>query len=300
MKCIVTGGAGFIGSHIVDELIQLGNEVIVIDNETSDAHEKPYYNSAAKYFKYDICDTELIRPLFEGVDTVFHLAAESRIQPCIKNPCLATMTNTFGTASVLQCAREMSVRRVVYSSTSAAYGLNTSSPNMEIHSEDCLNPYSVSKVAGEKLCKMYSDLYGLETIVFRYFNVYGERQPTRGQYAPVIGIFQRQLKEQKPLTLVPDGQQRRDFVHVSDVVNANILASTVSLQHTDFVKYGDIFNIGSGENYSVQQIADMISFNQVFVEPREGEAKTTLACIHRAETYLGWKPKVNLKDWLLK
>ena len=124
---------------------------------------------------------------------------------------------------------------------------------------------------------MYSDLYGLETIVFRYFNVYGERQPTRGQYAPVIGNFQRQFKEQKPLTLVPDGQQRRDFVHVSDVVNT-ILASTVSLQDTDFVKYGDVFNIiGSGENYSVQQIADMISFNQVFVEPREERQKQHLA-----------------------
>jgi UDP-glucose 4-epimerase len=298
MKYLVTGGCGFIGSHIVDSLVAAGHGVVIIDNESSDSHEYFNYNDKARYHKLDICDYDSIKHLFENVDTVFHLAAESRIQPSIENPMKAISTNVYGTCSVLQAAREFGVRRVVYSSTSSAYGLSVSSPNKETDLEDCLNPYSVSKVSGEKLCKMYSDLYGLETIVLRYFNVYGERQPTKGQYSPVTGVFLRQFKQGEPLTIVGDGTQRRDFIHVSDVVGANILASSVSLSSSETVKYGDVFNIGLGENYSVKEIADMISENQIFIDQRKGEAKETLADIHRAKQYLGWKPKVKLKFWI--
>ena len=230
MKYLVTGGAGFIGSNIVDRLVSAGHGVVVIDNESSDAHDYFYYNDKAKYYKHDICDHDKIKHLFKGVDTVFHCAAEARIQPAIKNPLLAVKTNSYGTCSVLQAARDMGVRRVVYSSTSSAYGLINEVPQVETQPDDCLNPYSVSKVSGEKLCKMYSDLFGLETVIFRYFNVYGERQPLRGQYAPVVGLFLEQMKKGEPLTIVPDGEQRRDFTHVSDVVSANILASTVKLE----------------------------------------------------------------------
>ncbi|MAL45663.1 NAD-dependent epimerase/dehydratase family protein [Hyphomonas sp.] len=293
MKYLVTGGAGFIGSNIVNSLVDAGHGVVVIDNESSDFHEYFHYNDRAKYHKHDICDYDKIKYLFEGVDTVFHCAAEARIQPAIINPLKAVMTNSYGTCSVLQAAREAGVRRVVYSSTSSAYGLVNEIPNVETQPEDCLNPYSVSKVSGEKLCKMYSDLFGLETVVFRYFNVYGKNQPTRGQYAPVIGLFLKQAKENKPLTIVPDGEQRRDFTHVSDVVSANILASTVKME-----KYGQVFNIGTGINYSVNELTNFISKDTVMIDPRIGESRETLANINKAKTVLGWKPKVILEQWI--
>ena len=295
-KYIVTGGSGFIGSHIVDAYASGDSQVIVIDNESSEAHENFYYNESdnVEYYKLDINDYDEILPLFDGVDTVFHCAAESRIQPCIVNPLGAVKTNTYGTCSVLQASREKSVRRVVYSSTSSAYGLINDVPNVETQPDDCLNPYSVSKVSGEKLCKMYSDLYGLETVVFRYFNVYGERQPIRGQYAPVVGRFLKQYEEGKPLTIVPDGEQRRDYTHVSDVVSANILASTVKLE-----SYGQVFNVGTGTNYSVNELADMISTNTTMIEPRLGEARVTLANIDKIKKVLGWNPKIRLEDWVL-
>ena len=222
MKSLVTGGAGFIGSHIVDKLIELGHEVVVIDNESAQSNEEFYWNNKAQNYKYDIRDYEKTRPLYDDVDYVFHLAAESRIQPAIENPINAVSLNCVGTCTVLQCSREADVKRVIYSSTSSGYGFNEP-PNHENQPDDCLNPYSVSKVAGEKLCKMYTELFGLKTIIFRYFNVYGERSPIRGQYAPVIGIFLRQKRDGESLTIVGDGEQRRDFTHVSDVVQANIL-----------------------------------------------------------------------------
>ncbi len=294
MKYIVTGGAGFIGSHIVDRLVSEGNEVVVIDDESSESHDQFYHNDSAKYYQYDIANHKVwLTALFEDVDTVFHLAAESRIQPAILNPLKAVETNVLGTCSVLQAARENNVRRVVYSSTSSAYGFN-SIPNEETQNDDCLNPYSVSKVSGEKLCKMYYDLFGVETITFRYFNVYGERQPLRGQYAPVIGKFLRQKKNNEPLTIVPDGEQRRDFTHVSDVVGANILASKVNLG-TD---YGGVYNIGTGKNYSINEVADMISDKKVFIEKRPGEIRASLSNINKAKSVLNWEPKVKLKKWI--
>jgi len=295
MKSLVTGGAGFIGSNLVDKLLALGHEVIVIDNEYSDAHDQFYWNDKAQNYKFDICDYENTRPLYDGVDYVFHFAAEARIQPAVKNPIKAVQINAVGTCTVLQCAREAGVKRVMYSSTSSAYGLANEPPNVETQPEDCLNPYSVSKVAGEKLCKMYSDLFGLPTVIFRYFNVYGERQPLKGQYAPVIGIFLRQKAAGEPLTIVGDGEQRRDFTHVSDVCNANILAATTDVSEDAF---GQVYNIGCGMNYSVNQIADMISDNQVNIPERLGESRVTKANSGRMRETFGWKPQVNLSDWI--
>ena len=195
---------------------------------------------------------------------------------------------------MLQCAREAGVKKVIYSSTSSGYGFNEP-PNHENQPDDCLNPYSVSKVAGEKLCKMYNDLFGLKTIIFRYFNVYGERQPIKGQYAPVIGIFLRQRKDGEPLTIVNDGEQRRDFTHVSDVVQANILAAT---KDVDDEFYGELYNVGNGINYSINEIANVISENQINIPPRIGESRTTLANNGKLRTIFGWRPQVNLMDWI--
>jgi UDP-glucose 4-epimerase len=294
MKSLVTGGAGFIGSNLVDRLLELGHEVVVIDNEYSDAHEQFYWNPKAQNYKYDIRDYENTRQLYDGVDYVFHIAAEARIQPAILNPIEAVSINSVGTCTVLQCAREAGVKRVVYSSTSSGYGMNQS-PNVETQSDDCLNPYSVSKVNGEKLCKMYTSLYGLPTILFRYFNVYGERQPLKGQYAPVVGIFLRQRAVGEPLTIVGDGNQRRDFTHVRDVVQANILAAT---KEVDSDAFGQLYNVGTGNNYSINQIARMISDNTINIAPRPGESRVTLANNQKLRRTFGWEPTIKLDDWI--
>ena len=292
-KSLVTGGAGFIGSNLVDQLLKIGHQVIVIDNEYSDAHEQFYYNDNAEYHNYDIRDAAT-RSLYDNVDYVFHIAAEARIGPSIENPIEAVSINSVGTCTVLQYAREAGVKRVVYSSTSSAYGLQEP-PHVEALPDDCLNPYSVSKVNGEKLCTMYTNLFGLETIIFRYFNVYGNRQPLKGQYAPVIGIFLRQLDREEQLTIVGDGEQRRDFVNVLDVVNANILAATKKLDKDAF---GQVYNVGTGKNYSVNEIASFISDNTINIDARPGEANITLAHISRIQGTLGWEPTIKVEDWI--
>ena len=160
-----------------------------------------------------------------------------------------------------------------------------------------MNPYSASKVAAEKFCKMYSDLYGLETVVLRYFNVFGERSPRRGQYAPVIGIFDRQRLSGEALTIVGDGTQRRDFIYVGDVAKANLIAAEATL---DKKYFGQVFNIGSGINYSVQEIANAISDNQTYIPKREGEMETTWSNIEKASEILSWKPEVDVLEWIKK
>ena len=294
MKSLVTGGAGFIGSNLVNKLIEMGHEVVVIDNESAESNEEFYWNDKAQNYKQDIRDYENTRSLYDGVDYVFHIAAEARIQPAILNPIEAVSVNCVGTVTVLQCAREAGVQKVIYSSTSSGYGFNES-PNNEDQRDDCLNPYSVSKVSGEKLCKMYNDLFGLKTVFFRYFNVYGERQPIKGQYAPVIGIFLRQRGDGEALTIVGDGEQRRDFTHVSDVVSANVLAATVEV---DDSSYGQLYNVGNGVNYSINEIADVISDNQMTIPPRIGESRVTLANNTKLKETFGWNPKVNLMEWI--
>ena len=293
MKCLITGGAGFIGSHIVDALIEKGHEVVVIDNESSEVHDHFYFNDKATYHKLDIADYQATRSVYDGVDYVFHCAAESRIQPAILNPLLAIRTNTLGTGTVLQCSREAGVKKVMYSSTSSGYGLVNEPPLEETMPDDCLNPYSVSKVSGEKLCKMYNDLFGVKTVIFRYFNVYGHREPLKGPYAPVVGLFLRQHRAGQPLTIVPDGTQRRDFTHVEDVVQANLLAMEVDHEH-----YGEVFNVGTGTNHSVLELAAMISDNTVEVEARIGEAYITLANNQKICDVLGWAPTKHIGDYV--
>jgi len=294
MKSLVTGGAGFIGSHIVDKLLEMGHEVICYDNESAESNEEFYWNDKADNIKGDIRDYHLLKDVMRGVDYVFHLAAESRIQPAILNPIEAVSVNCVGTVTVLQCAREAGVKKVIYSSTSSGYGYNQP-PNEETQKDDCLNPYSVSKVNGEKLCSMYTNLFGLDTVIFRYFNVYGERQPLKGQYAPVVGIFLRQRAAGEPLTIVGDGEQRRDFTYVGDVVNANIMAA---IGNPEEEAYGQVYNIGNGVNYSVNEVAAMISDNTTNIPPRIGESRVTCANNEKMYNTFGWRPKVKLQDWI--
>ena len=290
---IVTGGAGFIGSHIVEKLKRLEHMVVVIDNEYSD-NDNFHWRKDTLNVNIDITDYKALKKAFTGADYVFHLAAEARIGPAIENPVNALNINTIGTCNVLQCAREVGAKKVLYSSTSSGYGLNEA-PNIETQPDDCLNPYSVSKIAGEKLCKMYTDLYGLNTIIFRYFNVFGERAPRKGQYAPVTGIFLRQKAAGEPLTIVGDGEQRRDYIYVKDVANANVMAA---ISNPDEDAYGQVYNVGSGKNYSVNEIASFISDDTINITPRIGEARNSLANIDKIKKTFAWKPEVDVEQWI--
>ena len=290
---IVTGGAGFIGSHIVEKLKRLDHMVVVIDNEYSD-NDNFHWRKDTLNVNIDITDYKALKKAFTGADYIFHLAAEARIGPAIENPLNALNINTMGTCNVLQCAREVGAKKVLYSSTSSGYGLNEA-PNIETQPDDCLNPYSVSKIAGEKLCKMYTDLYGLNTIIFRYFNVFGERAPRKGQYAPVTGIFLRQKAAGEPLTIVGDGEQRRDYIYVEDVANANVMAA---ISNPDDDAYGQVYNVGSGKNYSVNEIASFISDDTINIPPRIGEARNSLANIDKIKRTFAWKPEVDVEQWI--
>ena len=288
---IVTGGAGFIGSHIVEKLLKLEHMVVVVDNEYSD-NDNFHWRKDTLNVNIDITDYKALKKAFTGADYIFHCAAEARIGPAIENPINALNINTIGTCNVLQCAREVKAKKVLYSSTSSGYGLNEA-PNVETQPDDCLNPYSVSKIAGEKLCKMYTDLYGLNTIIFRYFNVFGERAPRKGQYAPVTGIFLRQKAAGEPLTIVGDGEQRRDYIYVKDVANANIMAA---ISNPDDDAYGQVYNVGSGKNYSVNEIASFISDDTINIPPRIGEARNSLANIDKIQKTFAWKQEGDVEQ----
>ncbi len=290
MKALVTGGAGFIGSHIVDSLISKGHKVTCIDDCSAPQNSQFYWNSSAKNYHTDI-RAEDISGLYDGIDVVFHLAARSRIQPTISNPAESFLVNVIGTHCVLENARRAGVKRVVYSASSSYYGQKNSTPFNELQPSGCTTPYSLSKWQGEQICDLYTRLYGLSTVSLRYFNVYGPREPLKGEYAPVMGLFKRQKDSGLPMTIVGDGNQRRDFTHVSDVVEANLLAAE-RLNVTGPV------NVGTGRNYSINDLAVMIGGDRLYVADRIGETRETLANNARAMQELGWNPKVNLEDYL--
>lgn len=295
---IVTGGKGFIGSHLVDKLINKGHSVIVIDNESAQSNERFYINDNAMNTDFDINNYEEIEPLFHDIDVVFHLASEARLQPSIGNPLLTIQTNYQGTANVLEASRKNKIKRVIFSSTSSAYGRKNSPPLREDMIPDCLTPYSTSKVSAENLCKLYYELYGLETVILRYFNVYGERQPIKGPYAPIIGKFLKQWMYHKPMTIVGDGSKRRDYTYIKDVINANILA----MKRDSNRMLGEVFNVGTGKNYSILEVAKIIQPDDPtayrFVDDRPAESQETLADNTKIKEILGWYPTMTLEKWI--
>jgi len=290
-KYIITGGAGFIGSHIVDMLIGRGDEVHVVDNFSTGKRER--VNPKAVIHEVDIRDFEKLVLIFRGADGVFHTAAQPRMQLSIREPRLTNDINITGTLNVLLAARDAGVKRVVYSASSSAYGHRIEMPLHEDMPPLPVIPYAIQKHVGERYCEMVSRFYGLETVSLRYFNVYGPRQTTDadGPYATVIGIFLGEREKGLPMTIVPDGNQRRDFTHVTDVARANILAMESSK-----VGKGEIINIGCGKNYSMLEVADMIGGPKIFAEPRQGEARETLANNRRAKEVLGWEPEVSFEE----
>ena len=259
-KYLVTGGAGFIGSNLVDELIKLGNEVVVLDNLSTGKKEN--LNPRAKFIKADIRNLEEIRPAFEGINGVFHLAAMPRVQFSIENPAETNEVNVNGVLNVLIASRDAKVKRAVYSASSSVYGNTEVLPTNENIKPNSMSPYGLQKYIGEEYCRLFSLIYGLETVSLRYFNVYGWRMADSGAYLTVIKVFLNQKAAGKPLTITGDGNQTRDFTHIRDVARANILA----MQSLNIGK-GEAINIGAGKNYSVNQIADLIGGEKKYIEP---------------------------------
>jgi UDP-glucose 4-epimerase len=290
MRALVTGAAGFIGSHIVDALISRGDEVVCIDDQSAPQNETFYWNQKALNIIDDIRDVNL-RKYYVNVDVVFHLAARSRIQPAVNNPSECFSVNVLGTQEVLEASRISGVKRVVYSASSSYYGHASRPPFVEYAPKGCATPYSLSKWQGEEVCDLYTKLYGLSTVSLRYFNVYGPREPLKGEYAPVMGLFKRQKDAGQPMTIVGNGNQRRDFTHIDDVVEANLLAA-------EKIKVTGPINIGTGRNYSINELAVMIGGDRLYVSERVGETRETLANNMRAREELGWNPKIVLEQYL--
>ena len=293
-KAVVTGGAGFIGSTMTDRLIREGYHVLVIDNLSTGKAEN--VNNLAEFHRKDLAEIDIheLTVLFGGADVVFHFAALARVQPSIEDPITFNTANVQGTLKVLLAAHRAKVRRVVYSASSSAYGNTDIFPTPETHGTNPLSPYGLQKLIGEQYCKMFSEVYGLDTVSLRYFNVYGERMSTEGAYCLVMGIFAKQLLNKQPLTITNDGNQRRDFTYVDDVVEANWLAANYSESLN-----GEVFNIGNGSNYSVNEVADMMGGEKTFGNPRI-EPFATLADNSKAKEILGWIPKGYLPTWIEK
>jgi UDP-glucose 4-epimerase len=284
-KVIVTGGAGFIGSHIVDKLISLGIEVIVLDNLSSGKKEN--INPKATFMQ---CDISTDRPLFDNVDTVFHLAATPQVQYSIENP--TDNNNVDSLINMLSISKKSGIKRFIFTSSSSVYGNPKHTPINENHPLNPLSPYALHKLIGEQYCKLYSEIYELDTVCLRYFNAYGDRMPNKGAYRSVISIFKEQYKNNEPLNIVNDGNQRRDFVHVDDIVEANILCAT---REKGFK--GDVFNVGTNKAYTVNEIADMFGGEKKYGEKRI-EPKDSIAENAKIRLDLDWESYGNLEEWV--
>src|SRR3989344_3059844 len=288
-KTVVTGGAGFIGSHIVDALVERGDEVHVVDNFAAGKREDRI-NPEATYHEVDIRDFNTLAPIVAGAGCVFHEAALPRVQFSIENPELTFSVNAGGTISVLRAAHEGGVKRVIYAASSSAYGDQETLPLSESLPAQPKSPYGLQKYVGELSCRLWRDLYGLPSVSLRYFNAYGPKFDPDGAYALVIGKFFKQKKEGVPLTITGDGTPTRDYTHVRDIVRANLLAA-----ESTQVGKGEVINIGAGRNVSVNDLAAMIGGPRAYVEARLEPAHTP-ADNSLARKLLEWEPTTRLEE----
>ncbi len=295
MKSLVTGGCGFIGSHIVDRLLAEGHEVIVIDNcstgrlENLD-HQKG--NAKLKIVQADICDYATIAPLFAGVDWVFHLAALADIVPSIQKPQEYFHSNVDGTFSVLQAATAADVKRFLYAASSSCYGIPDKYPTDEKAEIRPEYPYALTKRLGEELALHWAKVYKLPVVSLCLFNVYGPRSRTSGTYGAVFGVFLGQKLAGKPFTVVGTGEQTRDFTYVTDIVDAFITAAKSDVA-------GERFNVGSEHTYSVNRLVELLGGTEdtiVHIPKRPGEPDCTWADTTKINTLLNWRPKVTLEE----
>mgnify|MGYP003136895258 CR=1 FL=1 len=287
MKCIVTGGAGFIGSEIVKTLLKEGHEVIVLDNfSTGKRTNLP--EEGVTIFNVDISKElpYMYTRRLTGCDAMFHLAALTKVEPSIHNPIENHHVNITGTLHMLQLCKTLDIKRFVLSSSCSVYGQANNFPTLETEMAKPLSPYALSKLTGEHYCKLFSLLYKIETVALRYANVYGSKQPLEGAYCNVLGIFANQRKQQLPLTIVGDGEQKRDYIHVSDVVNANLKAAT-----NNSVGKGDVINVGFSKDYSVNEIAKMFGGQTSNLPPRIEPKKALTRRSYKSKKYIGLETK---------
>ena len=278
MKVLVTGGTGFVGTNLIKRLLKDGYDVVSIDNYSSGFKEN--HQEGCRYWDYDLTDNYCAVLERNEYDIIFHMAALARIQPSIKNPHKTILNNFVSALNVLETARKNNIRFVYAGSSSFHHGLYES-------------PYAWSKHSGEQLCKLYSNIYDLSTVVCRFYNVYGPYQVEEGTWATVIGKFENQVRNNKPLTIVGDGEQRRDFTHIDDIVDGLIKCSEQPFK-------GEIFELGRGKNYSINEIADMFGkdYPRTNLPSQPGEYDRTLADYSLAQDVLDWKPTVDIKDYI--
>lgn len=290
-KVVVTGGAGFIGSNLVKVLAKKGVETHVVDTFIAGRIKERLLDGVV-YHEVDIRDLDRLKEIFKGTDAVFHLAALPRVQDSIDHPLETAAVNIDGTLSVLEAAKEAKVAKVVFSSSAAVYGDQDTLPLAEDLPATPKSPYGLHKYMGEKMCSLWSELYGLPTVSLRYFNVYGPGFDPAGAYALVVGRFIDQRKQGQPLTIAGDGSNTRDYVHVSDVVNANLAAA-----FSDKIGRGEVINIGSGEETSVKRLSELIGGSVEYIEPRIEPARS-VADVSRAKALLDWEASVSLAGGL--
>lgn len=278
-KVLVTGGLGFVGSTLVKELLKKGNyDITVVDNLSSPSSNLSYKEEGVKYIIDDILNIDNISYKDLDFDIIYHLAGLARIQPSFLNPVKYFSTNTFGTVKICDLARRCNAK-IIYAGSSSAYSGTMNSP------------YAYFKYNGEEICKLFSKLYNISAVTARFFNVYGLRQPTEGKFATVLGIFERQCKDNEPLTVIGDGEQRRDFTHVNDIVNGLIELSKG--EHK-----GEIYNLGTGRNYSINQLVEFFGCNSITLPERPGEAKLSIADISKTKEDLDWEPTHSLRQYI--
>ncbi len=286
---LVTGGAGFIGSHVAELLVEEGYHVRVLDNLSLGKRE--WVPQAADFMEGDVTNVETCKKAVKGVMAVCHLAAMSKVAPSLGD-CEKTLftleQNVRGTLNLLIMSYREGIKRFIYSASSTYYG-NQPTPFTEDMPPQCITPYALSKYEGELYCRLFHRTYGLPVLSLRYFQTYGPRQSTNGEYAVVAGVFLDQKKQNIPLTILGDGKQRRDFVHVKDVAYSNYLALNSSLS-------GLSINIGSGASHSIQELADMISDKQVYLTSRAHDLKDTLADLTLCRSCFNWVPRISFEQ----
>lgn len=292
MKTVVTGGAGFIGSHLVERLLRDGHDVIVLDNLSTGRLENldPVRGSGRLTVHHvDVADYDAIAPLFAGIDWCFHLAALADIVPSMQRPLDYFHANVRGTASTVEAARKAGVHRFVYTASSSCYGIPDVYPTPESAEIRPQYPYALTKSLGEQLVMHWAQVYGLPAVALRLFNVYGPRSRTSGTYGAVFGVFLAQKLARRPFTVVGDGSQTRDFTYVSDVVDALVTAAASTVT-------GVVLNVGSGSTYSVNRLVELLGGDVEYIPKRPGEPQCTHADTTRIERLLHWRAKVSFEE----
>ena len=278
MNIMVTGGAGFVGTNLIKRLLKDGHKVVSLDNYSTGKKENE--QKGCTYYDCDIRDVVDFGYFMEKPDVIYHLAAIARIQPSFKNPAPTLEVGILGTMNILEWVRELENKpRMIFAGSSS------------VHSGKMKNPYTLSKVVADDLCLLYKKHFEVDVSICRFYNVYGPHQLTEGEYCTVVGIFERQYKNQEPLTITGDGFQRRDFTHIDDIVDGLILTS-------ENETCWDEIELGRGNNYSINELADMFNTEIKYIDARPGEAKETLCNTLIAKRLIGYEPKVNLDDYI--